>query len=279
MILLSWKIWSSKNTLWLTFATTKRRERMYKILYVMSKLSNLFLFIINFYWRETISIWISKCKYENLRQQSNLIFFSISWMSNKLFDKKWFSNELTFKLIISKMRINNLIDKSINKIASKRTIFFNNLTFVIFNFRINIDRHLIIIYINIKILFIKIIKNFNIRSQTCQKIRSSFLFCQLSNNFCNWFSKTRQILHEKNRIKCWKQAKKNSIIVTKSKYLLSTNLKKKKIAKSFYNKNTKNQNQNHVTNNNLNYYELNNNDEIVVVMTNSSTNFLRLFFD
>ena len=156
-----------------------------KILCVISKLLNLFSFIINFCKREIISILISKCKYQNSRQQSISILFSIFWISNKIFDKKWFSNELTFILTISKMRANNSIDKSINKIKNKKTTFFSNLTLVTLNFRINIDRHQIIIRINIKTLFIKIIKNFNIRSQTCQKLRSSFLFCRLSNNFCN----------------------------------------------------------------------------------------------
>ena len=59
------------------------------------------------------------------------------------------------------------------------------------------------------------------------------------------------------------QTKKDSIIVTMSKHLLLTNLKKK-IAKNFYNKNTKKQNHYYMTNENLNYYESKNHDEIVV---------------
>ena len=146
---------------------------------------------------------------------------------------------MTLILTISKTWINNSIDKFINKIASKKTIFLNNLTFVIFNFRINIDRYLIITHINIKISFIKIIKNLNIRFQTCQKIRSSFLFCQLSNNFCIWFSKTRSILNEKIKIKNRKQTTKNSIIVTKSKRSSSTNLTKKRNLRKIFTTTTK----------------------------------------
>ena len=91
------------------------------------------------------------------------------------------------------------------------------------------------------------------------------MFYWLSNNFCNWFSKTRSISNWE--IENRKQTKKNSIIVTKSKHLLSTNLKKKKFAKNFHNENTKNQNQYHVTNDNLNYYESNDHDKIVVNFT------------
>ena len=126
------------------------------------------------------------------------------------------------------MRVNNSINKLINKIKSKKTTFLNNLTLVIFNFRINIDYFQIITRINIKILFIKIIKNFNIRSQTCQRLRSSFLFCWLLNNFCNWFSKARSILNEKIKIKNRTQTTKNLIIVIKLKHSSSTSQTRKK---------------------------------------------------
>ena len=120
---------------------------------------------------------------------------------------KWFLNESTLISSFSILSTNYLIDKSISKILNDKTIFFNNLTLVILNFRINIDRHQITIFINFKILFFKtifinVIKIFNIRHQTCQKLRfSSFLFCQLSNNFYNWFSKTRSISNKKIKIK------------------------------------------------------------------------------
>ena len=154
---------------------------------------------------------------------------------------KWFLNESTLISSSSILSTNHLIDKLINKIVNDKTIFLNNLTLVIFNFRINIDRYQITIFINFKILtfktiFINVIKILNTRHQTCQRLRfSSFLFCQLSNNFCNWFSKTRSISNKKIKIKIKNQTqtKKNSKIVTKSKHLLSTNLKKKKLRKIF----------------------------------------------
>ena len=162
-------------------------------------------------------------------------------MSKKILDMKWFLNESTLISSSSILSTNHLIDKLINKIVNDKTTFLNNLTFVIFNFRININRHQITIFINFKILFFKtmfinVIKIFNIRYQTCQRLRfSSFLFCRLSNNLCNWFSKTRSISNEKIKIKIKNQTqtKKDSIIVTKSKHLLSTNLKKKKICEKF----------------------------------------------
>ena len=175
------------------FVTTKRWKRTYKISCVMSKLLNLFFFTNNFYWRKTISILISKCKYRSLYKQLISIFFSISWMSNKIFDKKWFLNELTLILTISKTRANNSINKLINKIANKRTIFLSNSTLVIFNFRINIDCYLTIIHINIKIYLLKLLEILIFVLKRVKEYDRRFCFERLSNNFCNWFSKTRSI--------------------------------------------------------------------------------------
>ena len=195
---------------------------------VMSKQLNLTLFTINCWWFEIILILILNVKYLSHQFSLFLLFFSIHLTLKSMFDTKWFHANLNnMSISISTLSINNV--KSINKIVNDKTIFNNNLTSTIFNFlifRTIIDRHQITIYINIKILFIKNIKNFNINFQTNRfKKHLSFLFCQLTNNFCNLFSKTRQIRNSKINHNVDKQTTQNQIIKKKMSTIAMTKLK------------------------------------------------------